>query len=143
MRLFDLGAYPDQISVDSFCTWIASGLPLVLYTFSLQYSSTLGSSNSLICAPPSGSGIDLDNTYGKGVERSLHSQPYVTDVNPLKRIARNGFTSAFYMTNYCWDNMVDYPAKSVNYTSHTNHPGGQVFQVFDEDRLFQFRNSIR
>ena len=47
------------------------------------------------------------------------------------------------MTNFCWDNMIDYPARSVNYTSHTNHPGGQVFQVFDEDRYFstKFRNS--
>ena len=30
--------------------------------------------------------------------------------------------------------MVDYPARPVNYTSHPEHPDGQVFQIYDERR---------
>ena len=101
--------------------------PLVVYTISLQYSSTFGTSDSLLCAPISGQGLEIGETY---------------------KIGSNGFGPTFYMTNFCWDNMIDYPARSVNFTQHTNHPDGQIFQVkmlpqtrislqtqvFDEDR---------
>ena len=73
----------------------------------------MGTSDSLICAPVSGAGLALGDTYN---------------------IGKNGFGPAWYMTNFCWSNMIDYPARSVNFTSHMSHPNGQVFQVFDEER---------
>ena len=82
--------------------------PLIVYTISLQYSATFGTSDSLLCAPISGPGLEIGETY---------------------KIGSNGFGPTFYMTNFCWDNMIDYPARSVNFTQHTNHPNGQIFQV--------------
>ena len=32
-------------------------------------------------------------------------------------MAANGFVEQFYMTNYCWENMIHYPAKEINYSS--------------------------
>ena len=39
----------------------------------------------------------------------------------------NGFTETFYMTNYCWENMVHYPATNTTYND-------QNIMIFDESR---------
>ena len=51
----------------------------------------------------------------------------------IEKIAGDGFTQAFYMTNYCWDNMIDFPAKSQKIN-------GTYIQVFDEDRKDEVTN---
>lgn len=115
-----------QLPVDGFTTWTGCGFPIAILLFSLSYVKTssdagggaFGKSQGLQCAPAYG---------GAGLKYSNNEDILI------EKIAGDGFTQAFYMTNYCWDNMIDFPAKSQRIN-------GTYIQVFDENQKDKVTN---
>ena len=58
------------------------------------------------CAPPVGGGFDIENVTG---------------------VAKDGFTEAFYMQNFCWEKMTHVAVKNFDYF-------GQELQIKDEEQ---------
>ena len=87
---------------------------------SIGGSNIFGKSQSLQCAPPTGSGIHIDeNVKGNG----CYEKNYFLFFFAFKNfsVAANGFTETYYMSNFCWEHMFDYPAKE--FTLRQNESG--------------------
>lgn len=78
---------------------------------SIGGSNIFGKSQSLQCAPPSGDGYVIESNY---------------------KVASNGFTQTYYMTNYCWENMRHYPAKDIEYNDTSSQTLQQHIMVYDD-----------
>lgn len=76
---------------------------------SIGGSNIFGKSQSLQCAPPTGSGIHIDENVKGNV--------YFKFIFAFKifSVAANGFTETYYMSNFCWEHMFDYPAKEFTF----------------------------
>ena len=114
-------------------TWSACGFPILILIFTIPYvvgsggstgSLFFGKSQSLLCAPPAGDGFTVPtNAYHYRSGDVVDTLSATLNDEYQSGVGANGFTETYYMSNYCWENMQHYPAKTINIITNWDDNG--------------------